>query len=105
MASGETWHVGRTLRVIELLALSPLSAPQVAAALHAHPRTVRRVLERLVEDEYLTRSDDARRIYAPTMRLVALAGQVIERSDLARRAQPYIALLHERTGATAHLVV
>jgi len=105
MAAGEAWHVGRTLRVLELLAFAPLSAPQLAAAMDAHPRTVRRVLERLVAEDYLTRSDDARRVYAPTMRLVALAGQIVENSDLARRARPYAALLHERTGAVAHVVV
>jgi predicted ArsR family transcriptional regulator len=52
--AAEAWHVGRTLRVVELLAFAPLSAPQLARALGAHPRTVRRVLARLVEDEYLT---------------------------------------------------
>jgi DNA-binding IclR family transcriptional regulator len=103
--TSEAWHVGRTMRLLELLAFAPLSAPQLAAALHAHPRTVRRVLTRLVDDGYLTRSEDARRLYEPTMRLVALAGQVVENSALARRARPYVALLHERTGAAAHLVV
>jgi DNA-binding IclR family transcriptional regulator len=39
------------------------------------------------------------------MRLVALAGQVVERSSVARSARPYVSLLRERTGATAHLVV
>src|SRR3954447_21351572 len=93
------------MRVLELLAFGPLSAPQVAAALHAHPRTVRRVLSRLVDEEYLTCSDDARRVYAPTMRLVALAGQVVERSPLARTARPYVRLLRGWTAAAAHLVV
>jgi DNA-binding IclR family transcriptional regulator len=93
------------MRVLELLAFAPLSAPQLAAALHAQPRTVRRVLARLVADGYVTFSGGARRIYTPTLRLVALAGQVVENSPLARSARPYVALLHERTGATAHLVV
>jgi DNA-binding IclR family transcriptional regulator len=93
------------MRVLELLAFAPLSAPQLAAALHAQPRTVRRVLARLVADGYVTFGDDGRRIYRPTLRLVALAGQVVENSGLARSARPYVALLHERSGATAHLVV
>lgn len=101
----EAWHVGRTLRVLELLAFSPLSAPQIAATLDAHPRTIRRVLARLVEEEYLTCGEGPRRLYTPTMRLVALAGQVVERSPLAARARPYVRLLHERAGATSHLVV
>jgi DNA-binding IclR family transcriptional regulator len=93
------------MRVLELLAFGPLSAPQLAAALHAHPRTVRRVLQRLEEEEYVTCSDDARRLYEPTMRLVALAGQIVERSTLASRARPYVILLGEQTAATAHLAV
>lgn len=91
--------------MLELLAFAPLSAPQLAAALHSHPRTVRRVLGRLEHDGYLTRGEDARRLYAPTMRLVALAGQVVESSGLGRRGRPYVEILHARTGAAAHLVV
>jgi DNA-binding IclR family transcriptional regulator len=105
MPASEAWHVDRTMRILELLAFAPLSAPQLAAALHAHPRTIRRVLARLADEEYVTRSDDGRRVYEPTMRLVALAAQIVESSPLARRARPYVALLHERTGAVAHLVV
>jgi IclR family acetate operon transcriptional repressor len=93
------------MRVLELLAFQPLSAPQLAVALGAHPRTVRRVLGRLAEDDYLTRDDDPRRRYHPTMRLVAMAGQVLEKSELVDRARPYVVLLHERTGAAAHLVM
>jgi DNA-binding IclR family transcriptional regulator len=93
------------MRLLELLAFAPLSAPQLAAALHAQPRTVRRVLARLVDDGYVTVRSERRRVYEPTMRLVALAGQVVENSPIARTARPYVALLRERTGATTHLVV
>lgn len=93
------------MRILELLAFRALSVPQLAEALHAHPRTVRRVLAQLVEDEYVMVIDDGRRTYAPTMRLVALAGQIVDGSALARRGRPYVALAHERTGATAHLLV
>lgn len=93
------------MRIVELLAFNSLSIPQLAEALGAHPRTVRRVVAQLVEDEYVTEADDGRRAYRSTMRLVALAGQIVEGSTLARRGRPYVALAHERTGATAHLVV
>jgi DNA-binding IclR family transcriptional regulator len=93
------------MRILELLAFSSLSVPQIAEALHAHPRTVRRVLAQLLEDEYVTVTDDGRRMYEPTMRLVALAGQIVDGSSLARRGRPYVALARERTGATAHLLV
>jgi DNA-binding IclR family transcriptional regulator len=101
----EAFYVARTLQVLELLAFQPLSAPQVAATLQIHPRTARRVLVRLHEEGYLTRSDDTRRLYAPSMRIVALAGQVAARSPLAVRGLATVARLHDEAGAEAHLVV
>jgi DNA-binding IclR family transcriptional regulator len=101
----QAWHVARTMRVLELLAYEPLSGPQLAQALGAHPRTARRVLEQLVEEEYLVKGTDHRRRYRPTMRLVALAGQVLNNSTLVQRARPYLALAHERTGVVAGLVM
>jgi DNA-binding IclR family transcriptional regulator len=101
----EAWYVTRTMRALELLAFEPLSAPQLAASLETHPRTARRLLTRLHEEGYVTRSDDARRLYTPTLRVVAIAGQIVERSPLARQAMPYVARLHERTVAAAHLSV
>jgi DNA-binding IclR family transcriptional regulator len=105
MTPPESWHVARTLRALELLAFSPLSAPRLAAAMRADPRTVRRLLGRLEEEEYVTRSRDARRVYEPTMRIVALAGQIVQNSRVARSARPYVTLLHERTREAAHLAV
>lgn len=93
------------MRILELLALRSLSVPQLAEAVHAHPRTVRRVLAQLLEDDYVTVTDDGRRMYTLTMRLVALAGQIVDGSRLARRGRPYVALAQERTGVTAHLLV
>jgi DNA-binding IclR family transcriptional regulator len=101
----EAWHVARTMRALELLAYTPASAPQVADALGAHPRTVRRLLEQLAAEEYVVRGDDHRRRYRPTMRLVALAGQVLNNSELVQRARPYVALAQERTDAVAELVM
>ncbi|MEA2254228.1 MAG: IclR family transcriptional regulator, acetate operon repressor [Solirubrobacteraceae bacterium] len=105
MPSCEAWYVARTMQTLELLAFRPLSAPQVAAALQVHPRTARRLLTRLKDEGYLTRTDDARRLYSPSMRVVALAGQIVAHAPLARRALPYVARLHEQTGADAHLAV
>jgi DNA-binding IclR family transcriptional regulator len=101
----EALYVARTMQVLELLAFQPLSAPQVAASLQIHPRTARRLLVRLHAEGYLTRSDDARRLYMPSMRVVALAGQVAARSPLTVGALPAVARLHEETGAAAHLAV
>jgi DNA-binding IclR family transcriptional regulator len=101
----EALYVARTMQVLELLAFQPLSAPQVAATLQIHPRTARRVLVRLHQEGYLTRSNDARRRYAPSVRVVALAAQIAVRLPLATRALPFIDRLHEDTGADAHLAV
>jgi DNA-binding IclR family transcriptional regulator len=101
----EALYVARTMQVLELLAFQPLSAPQVAATLQIHPRTARRLLVRLHAEGYLTRGDDARRLYMPSMRVVALAGQIAAHSPLTVRALPAVARLHEETGADAHLAV
>ena len=90
----EALYVARTMQVLELLAFQPLSAPQVAATLQIHPRTARRLLVRLHEEGYVTRSDDARRRYTPSMRVVALAGQIAVRAPLTVRALPAVARLH-----------
>jgi DNA-binding IclR family transcriptional regulator len=101
----EAFYVARTMQVLELLAFQPLSAPQVAATLQIHPRTARRVLVRLHEEGYLSRTDDTRRRYAPTMRVVALAGQIAARSPLTSLALRFVQQLHEDTQADAHLAV
>jgi IclR family transcriptional regulator, KDG regulon repressor len=101
----EAFYVARTMQVLELLAFQPLSAPQVAAALQIHPRTARRVLLRLHEEGYLIRASDTRRRYAPSMRIVSLAGQITAHSPLITRARPVVRRLHRATGAEAHLFV
>jgi IclR family acetate operon transcriptional repressor len=90
------------MRALEVLAFQPLSAPQVAEALAVHPRTARRLLNRLRDEGYVSRSDDARRLYTPTMRL---AGQVAERARLTSAAQVLVGELCAATGSEAHLAV
>jgi DNA-binding IclR family transcriptional regulator len=101
----ESLFVARTMQALELLALHPLSAPQVAEALGVHPRTARRLLNRLAEDGWLACSDDTRRVYAPTLRVVALAGHVLDRSELAEASQRFVADLRARTGEAVHLMI
>jgi DNA-binding IclR family transcriptional regulator len=101
----ESLFVARTMQALELLALHPLSAPQVADALSVHPRTARRLLSRLAEDGWLTCSDDTRRVYAPTLRVVALAGHVLDRSELAEASRDVVADLHALTGQPVHLMI
>jgi DNA-binding IclR family transcriptional regulator len=101
----EALFVARTMRTLELISFEPLSAPRVAQLLDVHPRTARRLLNRLTDEGYAVRTRDARRLYSPSMRLVALAGQIVHRAALTRLALPFVERLRERTGATAQLVI
>jgi len=105
MSAPEAWHVTRTLRAMELLAVRPRSAPELAEALGVHVRTARRVLKRLDSEGYVALTDDRRRRYRPTMRVVALAGQVVERAELPVAALPHVSALRERLGMSCHLCV
>lgn len=101
----ESWHVARTLRAMELVAIRPRSAPELAVGLGVHVRTARRVLKRLESEGYVSVSNDRRRRYRPTLRVVALAGQVVERAELPNTARPYVAELREELGFDTHLCV
>jgi DNA-binding IclR family transcriptional regulator len=90
---------------MELLAVQPRSAPELADALGVHVRTARRVLKRLESEGYVKVTEDRRRRYRPTMRVVALAGQVVERAELTGVAVPYVAALREELGQDCHLCV
>lgn len=105
MSAPEAWHVTRTLRAMELLAVRPRSAPELADALGVHVRTARRVLKRLHFEGYVTVSEDRTRRYQPTMRVVALAGQVVEGAELTALALPHVTALREELGEGCHLVV
>lgn len=105
MSAPEAWHVTRTLRAMELLAVRPRSAPELADALGVHVRTARRVLKRLDSEGYVKVGDDRRRRYRPTMRVVALAGQVVERAELPSAALPHVIALRQQLGEGCHLCV
>ena len=105
MSAPEAWHVTRTLRAMELLALAPRSAPELADGLGVHVRTARRVLRRLESEGYVVLCDGRRRRYRPTMRIVALAGQVVERAELTQTAVPHVVALREELGRDCHLCV
>lgn len=75
----------RTLRAIELLAFGPCSATELAAALQIHPRTVRRLLQKLVHEQYATATPRRHRaglVYALSPRLIGLATRAIDRLGL-----------------------
>ena len=103
MLKTESWHVVRTLRVLECLALRPHTEVELARQLEVHPRTVRRLARRLIAEGYAIESSP--RVYVATLRIVALAGHIVERTDLVRTAFPYVVSLRNRTGEAAHLSV
>jgi DNA-binding IclR family transcriptional regulator len=105
MSATEAFFVARTLQALEVLAFEPRSAPQVAGALQVHPRTARRLLNRLVTDGWLRRTDGARPLYSPTMRIVALAAQLAERAPVVHHGVGVARTLHAESGLPVHLVV
>jgi IclR family KDG regulon transcriptional repressor len=100
----EAWHVVRTLRALEMLAVAPCSAPELAAGLQVHPRTARRMLARLESEGYVDFGGHGRR-YRPSLRFGALAGQVVDRAELAQTAVPYVRALRDELGEACHLCV
>jgi DNA-binding IclR family transcriptional regulator len=105
MSAPEAWHVTRTLRAMELLAVQPRSAPELADALGVHVRTARRILRRLECEGYVAVTEDRRRRYRPTMRVVALAGLVVERAELTAIAVPHVTSLRDELGEGCHFSV
>ena len=97
--------MARTMQALEVLSFQPSSAPQIAEALQVHPRTARRLLNRLVADGWLQRIDGARPLYVPTMRIVALAAQLAERAPVVRLGAAVAQDLQAATGNVVHLAV
>lgn len=105
-SAGEARHVSRTLRALERIAIGPRSEAELARECNAHPRTIRRLLRRLEAEGYVIEVNQGRRRgYAATLKVVALAGHVLQGRDLARDAFAYVTLLRRRTGESAHLSV
>jgi DNA-binding IclR family transcriptional regulator len=93
------------MQALEVLSFEPSSAPQIAEALQVHPRTARRLLNRLVADGWLQRIDGSRPLYVPTMRIVALAAHLADRDPLANAARGPVTRVHDETGCVAHLAI
>jgi IclR family acetate operon transcriptional repressor len=93
------------MRTLELLALRPRSAVEVANALGVHPRTARRLLNRLLVEGYATRTGPQRRKYGMTTKLVAVAGHGLEQAELVREAVPFVKRLRDEAAAPARLSV
>jgi len=106
MAELDAGQVSRTLRALELLAVRALRPFELAAALGVHPRTARRLLERLVAEGYAATTDGgARPRYTATLKVLRLVGPALQRADLVRLGMPFVAELSARSGHAAHLSV
>jgi IclR family KDG regulon transcriptional repressor len=105
MSAPEAWHVTRTMRTLELLALRPRSAVEVANAVGVHPRTARRLLNRLLVEGYATRTGPRRRQYGVTLKLVSVAQHALEHADLLREAAPFVQRLRDDAAARIQLSV
>lgn len=105
MSATEAFFVSRAMQALEVLAFGPASATRVAEELQVHPRTARRLLNRMVYDGWVIRRDGPRPTYTPTLRIVALAAQLAQRAPLVRHGWQTAATLHSATGHVVHLAV
>ena len=105
MSATEAFFVSRAMQALEVLAFGPASATRVAEELQVHPRTARRLLNRMVYDGWLIRRDGPRPTYTPTLRIVALAAQLAYRAPLVRHGLEVAGALQGATGHSVHLAV
>jgi DNA-binding IclR family transcriptional regulator len=92
-----------TVRALECLAFTALSAPELADSIQVSARTARRLLQRLELEGFVTQERGHRRRYHATLRLAALGRQMLDHAPLARAATPYVARLAQDTSCVAHL--
>lgn len=110
MESSETPRVGSgvvaALGVLELLAASdaPLSLGTMAVRLGVSKATVARVVDALVQSGYVARHPSGR-TYMIDYGVLTLAGDVLKRLVLRRRAAPHLHRLAARTGLLCYLGV
>lgn len=92
------------LAALEALVASPRgsSLSELAGQLGVDPGQLHRSLNGLVAAGY-ARSDRDTHLYAPTTKVVALAGVLLGSMDLVAMARPLMVDLRKRTGETVHL--
>ncbi len=105
MSANEAFFASRSMQALEVLAFGPCTATQLAGELQVHPRTARRLLNRMVADGWLVRREGPRPTYTPTLRIVALAAQLAHRTPLVKHAKEVARDLHDRTGNPVHLAI
>jgi DNA-binding IclR family transcriptional regulator len=105
MERGEPVHAVRTLKALELVCQGLTSLEDLSVKLEVHPRTARRLMSQLVSAGYVVSVGDEELKFQATLKLVTLAGIILERTDLVRVAGPFVAHLHAATGEASQLCV
>jgi DNA-binding IclR family transcriptional regulator len=105
VSANEAFFASRSMQALEVLAFGPSTATQLAAELQVHPRTARRLLNRMVADGWLVRREGPRPTYTPTLRIVALAAQLAHRAPLVKHAREVARDLHDRIGKPVHVAI
>ncbi len=99
--------VDYALQIIEYFAAqrSELGIADISNALDINKNAVSRVLEALVEKNWICASDSANKKYKLTLRPFTLISKSARDSDLARVASPQLAKLNEKFGDAVYLGV
>jgi DNA-binding IclR family transcriptional regulator len=75
---------------------------QISHALGLDPAHVRRILQKLMAEGWVSQSGDAAR-YRFGTRMLALSGRILGNLDISRAAQPVMRELRDASGETVHL--
>jgi DNA-binding IclR family transcriptional regulator len=87
-----------TLHALEVLAAGPCSAPELASRLLIGDRSARKLLQRCALEGWASQGDWHHRRYEPTLRLAAIARQLLDEATLFRHADATLQGLAECGG-------
>jgi DNA-binding IclR family transcriptional regulator len=98
-------YVLRTLVALDLLSHHPASPEELAAALGVHRRTARRLIDVMSGEGWVEPDlDDPRRVRLST-RIISVAGEVLQRSDLVQTGASYVRRLRDQLHESSHMSV
>jgi DNA-binding IclR family transcriptional regulator len=104
-ADGVPGHVTRTLRTLELLAERSMPTDALAEQLGVHRKTVARMLEAMRQQDWVRQDPTDPSRYRLTVKILTVAGSVVDRMDLVQVGLRYISSLRDATGESSHLSI
>jgi DNA-binding IclR family transcriptional regulator len=107
-AAEHNYTAQRVLQALEVVVLSPSTAPSVAASVGVSPRTARRILKTFVAEQYVElRGGPGRGAhdYQPTVRLLVMAAQLGSRLPLVAAGRRAVSTIETQTGMAAYVAV